>query len=47
MKQAVISSKAIAKEGVIFHSPGCSSFDMFFDFNERGGVCKRHVLEEN
>ena len=47
MKQAVISSKAIAKEGVILLSPGCASFDMFADFNERGEVFKHHVLEGN
>jgi len=47
MEQAVISSKAIAKEGAVLLSPGCASFDMFVDFNERGEVFKHHVLEGN
>jgi len=47
MKQAVISSKAIAKDGAVLLSPGCTSFDMFVDFNERGEVFKHHVLEGN
>ena len=38
-------SKSLAKAGAIVLSPACASFDMFDDFNDRGGQFKHHVIE--
>ena len=46
MEEAVISAKKLAKEGAVLLSPGCSSFDMFSDFSERGLVFKQLVLQK-
>ena len=46
MKKAVSMATSIAEGGAVLLSPGCASFDMFSDFNERGDVFKRFVLEE-
>jgi UDP-N-acetylmuramoylalanine--D-glutamate ligase len=39
---AVVAARALPGEVVVF-SPGCSSFDMFANFEERGNVFKRIV----
>ena len=47
MKEAVEISKEVSESGAVVLSPGCASFDMFDNFNNRGEVFKHHVLEDN
>jgi len=45
LEEAVIKAQNISKSGdVVLFSPGCSSFDMFKNFEERGKVFKDIVL---
>jgi len=45
MKEAVKSGYSRAKPGeVVLLAPACTSFDMFQNFEERGEVFKREVL---
>jgi UDP-N-acetylmuramoylalanine--D-glutamate ligase len=44
LQEAVHAAHAIAREGdVVVLSPGCSSYDMFRDFEERGDIFKEIV----
>jgi UDP-N-acetylmuramoylalanine--D-glutamate ligase len=44
MEEAVSLARQKAEEGeVVLLSPGCSSFDMFKDYKERGKVFKEAV----
>ena len=44
MDEAVETARRLAKKGfIVLLSPMCSSFDMFKDYKERGGVFKRAV----
>jgi UDP-N-acetylmuramoylalanine--D-glutamate ligase len=47
LKEAVERAKKEAKAGeIVLLSPGCSSYDMFRDYAERGEEFKKFVLEE-
>jgi UDP-N-acetylmuramoylalanine--D-glutamate ligase len=46
MAEAVVIARKLAHPGdVVVLSPACSSFDMFTDFEERGRVFKKLVME--
>jgi UDP-N-acetylmuramoylalanine--D-glutamate ligase len=44
MEEAVrIAAKACSSGGVVLLSPGCASFDMYANFEDRGAEYKKHV----
>ena len=47
-QEAVEKARNLAKPGdVVVLTPGCASFDMFLDFEDRGRQFKRFVMELN
>jgi UDP-N-acetylmuramoylalanine--D-glutamate ligase len=39
------ASRSAARGSVVLLAPACASFDMFKDFEERGNIFKKLVLE--
>jgi UDP-N-acetylmuramoylalanine--D-glutamate ligase len=46
LEQAVIKSRQLAEDGdIVLFTPACKSFDMFINYEHRGEVFKKAVLE--